>query len=89
MNKITDIGSRSSKTFFQSLIAAIIIEAVAVFFITYNNLYAFDFTDIYTWIYFVGVVLAIGILASSISAIQNAAINSRRKHRAEKKGGKK
>lgn len=89
MNKITDIGSRSSKTFFQALFASAIVEAIVVLIATFNKLYAFDFTDIYTWIYFVGVVLAIGILASIISAIQNAIINKKRKNHAEKKGGKK
>lgn len=87
MNKITDIGSRSSKTFFQSIAASAIIEAVIVVIIVLKKLYEFNFTDVYTWIIFVGVVLAIGVLASVISAIQNAIINRKRKCHAEWKGG--
>ncbi len=89
MKKITDVGSRSGKTFFQSFLATLIVEAGYIIYEILWGTKVFDFENAYTWLNWVVTGIAIGLIASAISLIQNAIINLRFKRHAEKKGGRK
>lgn len=74
MKKITDVGSRALKTFFQSFFSFLLIEVIQV--LLQINRGEFDFGDIKSWFITVGIPIIAGALAAGFSAIQNTIINS-------------
>ena len=87
--KKSSVGSRSAQAFFQGFLAALIVEACIVIIAIYQNSFSFDYTNIRMWVNLILPIIAVGVIAMIIAAIQNAAIESKAERLAEKKGGKK
>lgn len=75
LKKITDIGSRAAKTFFQAFASFLLVEIIKI--LLQINQGAFDFGDIKSWLMTVGVPVLAGALAAGFSAIQNTIINAK------------
>lgn len=73
--KITDVGSRAAKTFFQAFFAFLLVRVVEILLQISQG--GFDFGDIRHWITTVGIPVLAGALAAGFSALQNTVINSK------------
>lgn len=74
MKKITDVGSRAVKTFFQAFLAFLLTEVVKI--LLQINQGGFDWGDIHSWLMTVGVPVLAGAVAAGFSALQNIIINN-------------
>ena len=60
------------KSFIQTLLSTIIIEAALVLYAVFTGFYEFDFANVFTWIVLVGIPVVNGVLGMIICSIQNA-----------------
>lgn len=74
MKKITDVGSRAAKTFFQSFLSFLLVEVIKI--LLQINQGSFDWSDLQSWFITVGIPVIAGALAAGFSAIQNTIINA-------------